>query len=141
MQDIHNNIQPFGGMFPVAPTLDNTAYVSQIVDVSGYDACEFVLLTGAIASAAATFTVLVQDGNVANLSDAATVAANDLIGTVTDATPLFTSDNSVLKIGYRGGKRYVRVTVTPAGNTAALSLAAVWILGHPGSAPTANPPA
>jgi hypothetical protein len=47
----------------------------------------------------------------------------------------------VFKIGYRGPKRYARVTVKPAANTGNAFVAGVWVLGHPRNRPTSNPPA
>lgn len=141
-RDLMNNIHPVRGLSPLAAAVaDDTAQVSQIVDTLGYESATFVILTGTLADADATFTVLVQDGDAANLSDAAAVADTDLIGTESLAGFAFGDDNEVRKIGYKGGKRYVRVTITPANNTGAAPLAGVWILGHPKHGPAPNPPA
>lgn len=142
MNDLHNNIAPKRGISPAAAGTDNTAYVSQIVDRLGYGSCEFVILTGANTDADATFTVLFEDGDAANLSDAAAVADANLLGTEALASFTYADDNKVFKIGYAGPKRYCRVTITPANNGAGdIYIAGVWLLGHPLSAPTANPPA
>jgi len=108
-RDLHHSIHAARGISPAAAVADNTAFVSQIVDTKGYDSVEFLILTGALADADATFTVLVEDGNVANLSDAATVASKFLIGTIANASFDFSYDDRVRKIGYVGDKRYVRV--------------------------------
>jgi len=50
-------------------------------------------------------------------------------------------DNECRKLGYKGSKRYTRLTITPVANASAALLAAVAVLGHPAVAPTANPPA
>jgi hypothetical protein len=141
MRDLHNNIAVKRGMSPVAAVTGNTPFVSQIVDTQGFGAASFVLLTGSLADADATFTVLVEDGNAANLSDAAAVADAYLLGTENQAGFDFNADNACRKIGYVGPKRYVRVTVTPANNTGDAFVAGVWLLGYPQSTPTANPPA
>lgn len=140
MKDLHNNIHPRRGISPAAAVTNNTAFVSQIVDTQGHESCEFILLTGSIADVDATFTVLFEDGDAANLSDAAAVADTELLGTEALATPLFSDDDSVFKIGYAGGKRYCRVTVTPAANTGNIFMNGVWILGNARSKPSANPP-
>ena len=70
MRDLHNNII-WRGISPAAAVTDNTPFVSQIVDLQGYDAAEFVILTGSLADADATFTTLLEHGDAANLSDAA----------------------------------------------------------------------
>jgi hypothetical protein len=141
-KDIHNNLAVKRGLSPVAAGTDNTPYVSEIVDTAGYEAVEFVLQIGTNTDADATFTVLFEDGDAANLSDHAAVDDAFLLGTEALASFQFDDDNKCRKIGYKGNKRYCRVTVTPANNGAGnIYMAAVWLLGHPRSAPTANPPA
>lgn len=142
MRDLHNNIAPRPGLSPVAATTDNTAYVSTVVDLLGYGSCEFIILTGTNTDTNATFSVLFEDGDLANLSDHAAVADEFLLGTESQASFTFADDNKLFKIGYTGSKRYARVTITPAGNDSGnVYLAGVWLLGHPRSVPTANPPA
>ncbi|MFL7901568.1 hypothetical protein ACJ41P_10575 [Azospirillum argentinense] len=139
-RDLHNTIHVARGISPAAAVTDNTAFVSQIIDTKGYESAEFVILTGSLADADATFTVLVEDGDASNLSDAAAVADTFLLGTEALAGFAFGDDDEVRKIGYVGGKRYVRVTVTPANNSGNAFVAGVWVLGNPRTAPTANPP-
>lgn len=141
-RDLHNVIDVKRGLSPVAAGTDNTAYVSQIVDTAGYESVEFIINNGADTDADATFTVLFEDGDAANLSDNAAVADTFLVGTEADASFDFSDDNKVFKIGYSGGKRYCRVTITPANNAAGnIFISGVWLLGNPRHAPTANPPA
>lgn len=139
-KDLHNNIDVKRGSSPVAAITDNTATVSQIVDTKGFEAVEYVILTGSLSDADATFTVLVEDGDAANLSDASAVPDAQLLGLETQASFTFASDDKVFKIGYIGIKRYVRVTITPANNTGNVFVAGVWILGHARNKPSANPP-
>lgn len=138
--DLHNNIDVKRGISPAAAVTDNTAFVSQILDTRGYGAVEFLILTGALADTDATFTVLVEDGDAANLSDAAAVVDAELLGLESQAAFTFANDDVVRKIGYIGNKRYVRVTITPANNTGNAFVAGVWVLGEPTIRPTANPP-
>lgn len=138
MRDMMSNIDPKRAISPVS-VADNTAQVSQIIDMQGSDALTFVILTGSLADADATFTVLVQHGDAANLSDAADVPDDQLVGTEALAGFQFDSDNQCRKIGYRGGRRYVRLTITPVNNASAALIAAVAIL-HPTLQPAPNPP-
>lgn len=138
--DLHNNINPIRAISPVS-VADNTAHVSQIIDRRGFNALEFIIAIGSVADADATFTVLVEDGDAANLSDAAAVADEQLLGTEVLAGFQYNSDDTTRKIGYIGNKRYVRLTITPAGNASAAVMSAVAVLGCPDLAPTANPPA
>ncbi len=140
MFDITNNINPKRGLSPVAAAAaDNTPLVSQILDTQGLYGCMFVILAGTLADADATFTVAVDHGDAANLSDAAAVPADQLNGTTALAGFTFANDDACRKIGYVGPKRYVRVTVTPVNNTGAAPIAGVWIT-KPLTAPAANPP-
>lgn len=139
-KDLHNNIDVKRAISPVSEA-GNTALVSQILDTRGYESVELVILTGSIADADATFTVLIEDGDSATLTDNAAVADTFLLGTEAQAGFQFDDDNECRKIGYVGGKRYVRATITPANNASAALIAAVWVLGHARNAPTANPPA
>lgn len=139
MRDLMNNIH-LAGANVAAPT-DNTPIVSGIVDRRGFDSVTGEIRTGTLVTAAATYTVLLQHGDAADLSDAAAVADADLLGTEALAGFTGTDDNKSFKLGYRGTKRYVRLTVTPAGNLGAAPIGVGFILGHPAQAPTANPPA
>ncbi|HJZ92642.1 MAG TPA: hypothetical protein VKE40_17330 [Gemmataceae bacterium] len=139
-QDLHNNIKATRGISPVAASIDNTPFVSQILDTADFGSAEFLGQFGAIADADVTFTVLVEHGDQANLSDAAAVPDEQLLGVeaMVDASGVglrFDSDDKTFKIGYIGTKRYVRVTVTPANNTGNIFLAGIWVRGHPRRAP------
>lgn len=140
MHDISNAITVKRAISPVSVS-DNTAQVSQIIDRQGYETCAFLIATGSIADADATFAVLVEHGDQANLSDAAAVPDAELIGTEAAAGFQFDDDNEVRKIGYRGAKRYLRLTVTPSANASAAFVAAVAVLATPVHAPAAQPAA
>lgn len=127
-RDLHNSIKASRGLSPVAAGTDNTPFVSEIVDTANFNATEFLILVGANTDADATFTVLVEDGDNASLTDNAAVADAYLLGTEAGASFTFANDNTVEKIGYIGAKRYVRVTITPANNGAGnIFIAGVWV--------------
>ena len=129
-RDFHNSIKASRGLSPVVAGTDNTAYVSQIVDTAGFNAAEFLILVGNNTDADATFTVLVEDGDNASLTDNAAVADSFLLGTEAGASFTFADDNTVEKIGYIGAKRYARVTITPANNAAGnIYIAGCWVQG------------
>ena len=138
MRDLHNNTKFSRGMSPVIAGTDNTAYVSQIVDTANFDANEFGILIGVNTDADVTFTVLVEDGDSATLTDAAAVADAFLLGTEIAASFDFSHDNQTRKIGYIGPKRYARVTITPANNAAGnIYIAGCWVQAYPRVAPQA----
>lgn len=139
MRDLMNHVHPVAAIAP-STVSDNTPWVSSIIDTLGYGSLTFLLLTGTLADADATFAVLVEDGDAANLSDAAAVPDDQLIGTEALAGFNYGDDGEARKIGYAGFKRYVRLTVTPTGNGGNATLGAIALLGHPRQMPTANPP-
>ena len=142
MRDLHNSIYPKRAISPAAAGTDNTALVSQILDMLGFEAAELLINIGANTDTDATFAVLIEHGDVANLSDAAAVPDAQLLGLETQAGFQFDDDNEQRKIGYIGNKRYIRATITPTGNNSGnIFVAAQWLLGFPREAPTANPPA
>jgi hypothetical protein len=139
MRDLHNNIHVLRVISPVS-VADNTAQVGQIIDRQGYHSLEYVIATGSIADADATFAVLLEESDDSGMSGATAVADADLIGTETLAGFQFDDDNETRKLGYKGHKRYTRLTITPSANASAALLSAVAVLGHPANAPTGNPP-
>lgn len=140
MRDLHNALSVRRAISPVS-VADNTAQVGQIIDRRGFDSLEFLIATGSLADADATFVVQVDHGNQSDLSDGAAVLDEMLIGTEAAAGFQFDDDNEVRKIGYRGDKRYVRLTITPANNAGAALIAAVALLGHAAQQPPVQPQA
>ena len=124
--DLHNNIKVSRGISPQNEG-GTSALVSQIIDTADFFATEFVIATGSLADSNATFTVLVEDGDNSGLSDNVAVSDANLLGTEVLASFQFDDDNETRKIGYIGGKRYVRVTITPAGNSADAYISGVWV--------------
>jgi len=139
MQDLHNNIAPKRVLSPVS-VADNTAQVGQIIDRQGFGSLEYIILIGSVADADATFTVLLEESDESDMTGATAVADADLLGTEALAGFQFDDDNEVRKLGYKGHKRYTRLTITPVNNASAALLGAVAVLGNPAVAPTANPP-
>lgn len=138
MKSFNDLIQTKRALSPVATPADNTAQVSQIIDTQGFAGLEFVILTGAIPDADATFAVTIDEGDVSNLSDAAAVASTNLDGTLALAGFQFDDDNETRRIGIKElTKRYYRLTITPSANASATLLAAVALLHSPRKAPTA----
>jgi len=134
-----NNIDVKRVISPVS-VADNTAQVGTVVDGQGFGSVTYLIATGSIADADATFTVLLEESDASG-SGYAAVADDDLLGTEALAGFQFDDDNECRKLGYRGIKRYTRLTITPANNASAALIAAVAVLGSPAVGKTANPPA
>ncbi|MDP3650898.1 MAG: hypothetical protein Q8R67_04360 [Rhodoferax sp.] len=140
MKDLMNLIDVKRVISPVSEA-GTTALVGQIIDRQGFDSLTYVIATGSIADADATFTVLLEESADSGMSGATAVADADLVGTEVLAAFQFDDDNEVRKLGYKGNLRYTRLTITPVANASAALISAVAILGSPALAPTANPPA
>lgn len=138
MKDLFNSITLKRVISPVS-VADTTAQVGQAVDRKGFESVTYVIATGSIADADATFTVLLEESD--NNSDYTAVADADLLGTEALAGFQFDDDNKCRKLGYVGAKRYTRMTITPVANASAAVISAVAILGHAAIQPTVNPPA
>ena len=128
MKDFHNRHAVVRAISPVS-VADNTAQVSQIIDTQGFNSLEFAILLGSLADADATFAVTLEHGDQANLSDTVAVPSTQVLGTLATASFDFSADDTTRKIGYGGNKRYVRLTITPANNSAAAVIAVCAILG------------
>lgn len=124
--------------------IGTTPIVGTGVNLLGYASLFFAILLGALTDTNATYAVLVEEADDNGSGAAGTYAAvadDDLIGTEALAGFTFANDGVMRKIGYRGNKQWVRLTITPTGADAGNSpIAAVAILGN-GAEPTSNPPA
>lgn len=136
-QDILNRVGVARAISPVTQTNADTALVSQIIDMSQYLGGMFVIASGTLSDADATFAVTMDESDASDLSGSNAVAAVDLLPTpnnlvstaaLTLASFTFAADDAVRTIGYNGTKNYVRLTITPTGNNAgAAPLAAIWV--------------
>lgn len=132
---------------PTYQSTGDTAFVGQIIDHAGFDAASYHIMVGSLADADAAFTVLLEEGDASNLSDAAAVADGDMVsqtrGTAAETAAGFAynHDDQVRKLGYIGSKRYTRLTITPANNTGNIYLGAICVLEHraPGTAVLVQP--
>ena len=114
---------------------DNVAQVGEIIDHQGYESATYIINTGALVDADAVFTVLLEESDSSVMTGAVSVADADMISQgagvpETAAGFQFDDDNEVRTLGYRGTKRYTRLTMTPATNTGAWPIGAVCVLGH-----------
>lgn len=139
MRDMSNSIKVSRALSPGAAVTDNTAQVSQILDMQGYKGAMLAIATGSLADTDATFTVLIEHSDNSGMSGAEAVPDAELTGTEAGAGFTFAADDSVRAIGYVGNKRYVRATITPANNTGNVFLSAVWLRGFPMVAPVSSP--
>ena len=128
MRDSISDMKALVALAPVV-VADNTIQNGNIIDRQGYESLAFIVTTGVLADTDATFSVMLTDGNDPALADGVLVAGFDMIQSPSVPVSFdFNADNMTRKIGYIGGKRYVRLTITPANNTGNAPLAAIAIL-------------
>lgn len=141
MDDLFNGINPMPAITPAAAVADNTPFVGAWIDRSGYDSLSYLLITGNDTDADTTFAVTIDHADLDDHSDAVAVGATDLLGTLALAGYTFADDGKTRKVGYVGGKKWTRITVTPTANAGTAFLAVIALLGDPDIGPTPNPPA
>lgn len=145
MRDLMNTIHAVQAFPPKAAVTDGTAQVSAVCDRYSadlsiiYDSVTLLLNLGTLTDTDAVWSVLIEDSDD-NITFAA-VDDNMLLGTEVLAGFAFGDDNETRKIGYTGGKRYIRATIDDTtANTGNLFLSGTWLMGHPSRGPTPNPP-
>lgn len=136
MKDSCNSMLVKRVISPVTQTNSDSALVGQIIDRQGFESLTYVIATGGLTDANATFTVLLEESDASNMSGAVAVADGDMISQTAGTAPetaasfTFAADDNVRKLGYVGNRRYTRLTITPSGNdSGAAPIAAMAILG------------
>lgn len=109
----------------MAATLSGTTTSDgNIIDMQGWEALTFYVQTGVVTDAgtASGFSFEVQESDDTADANFTAVADADLIGSESDLTVTDDADDNkaVGSIGYRGEKRYVRITATGTTGTAAV---------------------
>lgn len=123
--DLHHALKVLPAIDPTAIRTGNAVTTGITIDTLGYDSCEFVVHAGAITDG--QFAITMEDGNLADNSDMAAVAAADRIGDL--PTLLATEDTTAEKVGYKMRKRYVRIKATQTGATTGGFICAQAVLG------------
>lgn len=138
-KDNHNSIYPRVALNTQAIST-NTTTNGNWIDTATYGSLEFILQSGTITDG--TYTPLIQDADESDYSDAAAVADDYLLpaggGAEAAADFVAADDNTNKRLGYIGGKRYVRLSIVSTGVTTGGTLSAIALLGHPQEAPTDN---
>ena len=125
MNELHDNIQVQQTLAPAARAASATG---SSVDLSGFEAVEIVALVGTISDGTHALTVEESDDG----STWSAVAASDLLGSFANL-----ASNTPQRVGYIGGKRYLRVKTTVTGATNGGVYGVSVILGKPRHAPVA----
>lgn len=123
--DNHTDTKPVVALNSTA-IANNNPVNGNIIDTQGYGSLEFLLMSAARTDG--TFTPVIRHGDAADLSDAVDATDDELLGLESGAA--LNAANGVKNIGYRGNKRYVRLSVAPSGVTSGGTVSAVAILGR-----------
>lgn len=120
--------------FANANITTDTTTAGAIIDTAGFEACEILTASGTITDGA--YAMLLQEGDAANLSDAATVSAEETLG---DCSYALAEDDTPKRVGYIGKKRYVRLSwVSTATTTGGTNFSAIAILANAQHQPVAD---
>jgi hypothetical protein len=117
----------------IAPAVQSATVESSEIDLLGFNSATVIVSTGAIVSSG-SFTAKLQetDDPGASPEEWSDVAAADMIGEF----PAALSAASVVRVGFTGHSRYIRVVLTKNSGTS-IAAGAVVVKGHPASAPVA----
>ncbi len=122
MSDLKNNIAAVLALSPAVHSA--TKADATIIDLQGAGSATVIINTGAIAGAG-DYTISLRHGDASDLTGDAAASGDDLLG----AFPATLAADSSYAVGYRCGKRYVRVVITKNGGTS-IAAGAVIVKGH-----------
>ena len=122
MSDLKNNIAAVLALSPAVHSA--TKADASIIDLQGAGSATVIVNTGAIVGAG-DYTISLRHGDASDLSGDAAASGDDLLG----AFPATLAADSAYSVGYRGGKRYVRVVITKNSGTS-IAAGAVIVKGH-----------
>lgn len=122
MSDLKNNIAAVLALSPAVHSA--TKADASIIDLQGAGSATVVINTGAIVGAG-DYTISLRHGDASDLSGDAAASGDDLLG----AFPATLAADTSYAVGYRGGKRYVRVVITKNSGTS-IAAGAVIVNGH-----------
>ena len=140
MKDLYNNIEAVSVLNPIA--ISATA-VHTDIDLAGFNSCVILIDTGADAGtglSASHKLVFTMDHSDDGTTYTAVTTADMLDLTVSSGVVLTIDstdkDNTLYKLGYIGGKRYLQLTYTETG-VVSMPMSIIVVKGHPLDAPVA----
>jgi hypothetical protein len=140
VKDLYSNISLVQAVAPVN-VLDATVPTTVEIDLQGFDSCVIEISHGAKAVGdAGTIDVTLthaDDDGTGSSGDYANVAAADVLGVTPSSGVVFNLaagavDAAVARVGYVGGKRFIKAAVTETGDNATGTIMSITIIkGHP----------
>ena len=134
MKDLYNHIEFVQAIKPVL-VLDNIVPAAATVDLAGFNSAVIELSVGLKSADAGTITLKAEHSDATSFAD---VAAADMQGVTPAEGVIYTidadSDDStsrIVKFGYVGGKRYLKLTIAEVGaNANGVILGVTVVKGH-----------
>lgn len=148
MRDILSTLRTEQSLKP--QTIQASALDSGNIDLQGFDSLAVIVAVGQIADTLGASNRLdlkiehADDNGSGAPGSYAACTDDDVIGMTGLSSGIFmsvnadTKDNARYAIGYRGGKRFVKVTATPVSLATGGPVAMMALKGHPASAPASN---
>lgn len=137
--DSNSQIKALRSSSPAAILAGNGTLTGEIIDRQGYDGLEFLILLGALTDA--TYTCTVYEDSASNMATETAAADKDLIGQ-TNAFVIngadADNDNRVLRVGYKGAKRYSRLKIVQTGATTGGYVCSCAVQSSPRYSPVAD---
>lgn len=138
MRDLHNKITVAEALETIVVNND-TEGLGSVVDLAGANAAEMIVAVGQSGdtlSGSLKLDLILLHGALADGSDAAAVAAADVLGSWATGGIFATvdadgEDGAVYRVGYRGSKRYIQLKIDVTGtHTNGTPCGAVAVLAH-----------
>ena len=145
MRDLHNNLVPTRAI--QVQTITGSALVSGNLDLAGFEAAEVMIDFGDIdemgssPQGGAQIAIKLEhadDDGSGSPGSYAEVALTDVLGPSAVASGVVstvTNDATLVRFGYVGGKRFLRLTLTPSGLTNGGPVGGWLLNGRPRHAP------
>jgi len=134
MKDLYSHVEFVQAIKPVL-VLDDTVPDAATVDLAGFNSAVIELSIGLKSADAGTITLKAEHSDTDQFTD---VAAADIQGATPTDGVIYTIDcdndaytSKIVKFGYIGGKRYLKLTVSEVGSNAnGVILGVTVVKGH-----------
>ena len=140
--DLHSNIKQVLAVIPAAIGA-NATKTGAIIDRKGYGGVEFIVSYGSVTTTGSIVTAVMKEGDVTgtltSVADADMIGTEALVSLLAGARVAGTGKEVSKRVGYKGNKRYVQLSLVQTGVTSVGAVAAEAILFNPALAPISNP--
>jgi hypothetical protein len=140
--DLHNKIVVDAAITPSAAGTTGTGKSSAVIDRKGYAGVEFITHYGAATTTGISVAIVVKEGDatgaMTSVADADLLGTEALAGLAAGARTAGSGSDVAKRIGYKGLKRYVQVSLVNAGAATGITGATV-MMYNPEASPTTNP--